>query len=132
MGLALRMTLLGGATGLLLALGIHAPLGAGTAGFAVALGAIGAVYPGVLLAPAGTAPRAAAQEIVVAAATMACAAAGLLVDPIWLVMGFLGHAAWDWAHHAGLGAPVARWYPPFCAAVDLAAGLVLLAALWTA
>ena len=132
MSASLRMTLVGAATGLLLALGIHAPLGAGTAGFAAALAAIGAVYPGALLAPPGAAPGAATQEVAVAALTMACAAAGLLLDPLWLVAGFLGHAAWDWAHHAGLGAPVARWYPPFCAAVDLVAGAVLLAALWAA
>ena len=121
-----------GGDGILLALGFHAPPGAGTAGLAVALGAIGAVYPGVLLAPAGTSPGAAAQEIAVAAATMACAAAGLLADPVRLVIGFLGHAAWDWARHGGLGAPVVRRCPPFCAAVDLAAGTVLPAALWTA
>ena len=132
MSVALRAASVGAAAGLLLALGIHAPLGAGTAGFAVALGAIGAVYPGALLAPSGAAPWPAAQEVAVAGATMACAAAGLLLDPLWLVVGFLGHAAWDWAHHAGLGAPVARWYPPFCAAVDLVAAAVLLAALWTA
>ena len=63
---------------------------------------------------------------------MAFAALGLLAHPAWLVAGHLGHAAGDWAHHAGLGQSVAGWHPPFCAGVDIAAGLVPMGALWTA
>jgi hypothetical protein len=129
--LTVRMTPIGVAAGLALVFGVHGPLGAGTAGFAVVLAAVGAVYLGTLIAPGGPRLAPASQEVAVAGATFACAGLGLLVDPAWLVVGLAGHAVWDWAHHAGLGQPVAAWYPPFCAEVDLSAALFLAVLLWT-
>lgn len=117
---------IGAAAGPALVLAVHAPLGA--PGHAAALTGIAAVYLGTLIGPRPV-PSGAAAEIVAACATIACAALALLVHPIWLVAGLVGHAGWDWAHHAGWGAPVARWYPPFCAAMDLSAAAVLLALL---
>ena len=129
MSLGARMTLIGVATGLALALGVHAPFG--SVGFAVVLAAIGAIYLGTLIAPGGRRLAPAMQEMAAAGATFACAGLGLLVHPGWLVAGLAGHAAWDWAYHVGLGQPVAAWYPPFCAATDLTAALVLAGLLWT-
>lgn len=132
MSLAPRMALVGVSSGLALALGVHAPLGAGTAGFAVVLGAVGAVHLGTLIGPRGRRVAPALQEAAAAGATFACAGLGLLVDPARIVAGLVGHADWDRAHHAGLGQPVAAWHPPFCAAFDLSAALVLAVILWTA
>lgn len=118
-----RASLVGAALGPALVLAIHAPLG--VAGHAAALVGIAAVYLGTLIGPPPR-PVAAAQEAAAAAATIACAALGLIIHPLWLVAGLVAHAAWDWAHHVGWGAPVVRWYPPLCAAVDLSAAAVLL------
>jgi hypothetical protein len=69
-----------------------------------------------------------ATEWAFGAALVIVAALSLWWAPIWLAAGFGAHAAWDVVHHTrrpGLG--IRRWFPPFCAAFDIAVvALVLL------
>lgn len=125
--LVLRATGAGLGVGIALVLGVHTVLGAGAAGFAVALGVIGAVYLGTLIATPQP-RRVWWQEGAAAILTVGLAVAGLLASPLWLVPGYVFHGLWDWAHHGGRwGAAVTDWYPPFCAAVDLFTALAILA-----
>lgn len=52
--------------------------------------------------------------------------------PLVLAAAYLAHALWDWLHHTrALGTHVERWYPPFCARVDvLIAGYLLARVAW--
>lgn len=120
-----RAALIGLGCGLALAFGVHSLIASGVWGFALALAAIGAVYPGTLLA--GQSSRAViAQEMVISAVTIGLAISGALFAPALLVLGYVLHGIWDWAHHGGhLGAQVVPWYPPFCAVVDLVCAAVL-------
>ena len=60
----------------------------------------------------------------------AVALAALLLDPAVgqyvLAAGWIGHAAWDWAHRDGSVAP--RWYVDFCLPLDLLVAASLVAA----
>lgn len=125
-----KFALAGFVAGLLVLFGIHKPLDAGAAGFAVALGIIGAVYIGTLIGPAQ--PRSVIiQETAAATLTILFAVMGLLIHPFWLVPGYIWHGIWDWAHHKGrFGAKVAHWYPPFCAVVDIVIGAGILIIFW--
>jgi len=53
---------------------------------------------------------------------------GIWVHWIFLPLGLALHAGWDILHHRpGFGAPVPKWYIPFCVIFDLmAAGFLLL------
>ena len=53
---------------------------------------------------------------------------GLLWTPLALPLGLAAHAVWDLLHHNGaFGAPVPKWYVPFCVVFDLlAAGFFLI------
>ncbi len=45
-----------------------------------------------------------------------------------LGLGYAGHAGWDTLHHEGRGfTEVRRWYPPWCAVIDLTVAVPLLA-----
>jgi high-affinity Fe2+/Pb2+ permease len=104
------------------------------AGFAISLGIIGAIYLGALIVrPVGN--RAAVHEILAATLTFVFVAAGSYVNVLWLVPGYLWHGIWDWLHHERqfgnrFGASVVQWYPPFCAAVDITMGLIILFWWW--
>ena len=59
---------------------------------------------------------------------------GMLLWPIALPLAYLGHAAWDFAHHnrsrlALVAIP--QWYVPWCVMIDVIVGFGLIA-LWTA
>lgn len=53
---------------------------------------------------------------------------GLLWSPLALPLGLAAHAAWDLLHRIGaFGAPVPKWYIPYCVVFDLlAAGFLLI------
>jgi hypothetical protein len=93
---------------------------------ALAITLIAAVYVGFAVADGR--PRVLVVEVVVAAAFILLAAASI-TGPAWLlVVGYAGHGLkdlWQERHQYVAGT---RWWPPFCAAVDLvvAALLVLL------
>ena len=55
------------------------------------------------------------------------ALAGLLWSPLALPLGLAAHAVWDLLHHNGaFGAPVPKWYIPFCVVFDLLAAAFCL------
>ena len=55
------------------------------------------------------------------------ALAGLVWSPLVLPFGLAVHAIWDVLHHNGaFGAPVPKWYIPFCVVFDLLAAVFLL------
>lgn len=58
------------------------------------------------------------------------ALATLLLEPaigqFVLAAGWIGHAAWDWAHRDGSVVP--RWYVDFCLPLDLLVAAALIAA----
>lgn len=121
-----RFAAIGLGTGLALAFGVHRMIDAGIAGFALALGVIGAIYLGALISAPQT-KGVALVELAASGATIALALAGLLLAPAWLVVGYVFHGIWDWLHHEGrFGAKIASWYPPFCAVTDFVIGAVVL------
>ena len=93
---------------------------------ALTLALIGGAYIGF-----GASARSAGMfwmELGVAAFYALVALAGLLWTPLALPLGLAAHAAWDLLHHNGaFGAPVPKWYIPFCVVFDLlAAGFLLI------
>ncbi|MDH5409299.1 MAG: hypothetical protein OEZ33_05395 [Gammaproteobacteria bacterium] len=80
-------------------------------GFAIADGRKGVIY----------------IECVVAAVFIALALFGMWGKPVWLVIGFFAHGAWDLLHHpAGIKTKVRKWYPPACVIYDWIIGAYML------
>jgi hypothetical protein len=96
--------------------------------YALSLALIAAVYIGFAVADGR--PRVVAVEVVIAAAFVVVAAAGV-TGPAWLLAaGLAGHGFKDlWQHRYHFVANT-RWWPPFCLVVDwvAAAALVVLLA----
>jgi hypothetical protein len=95
---------------------------------ALAITLIAAVYLGFAVADGR--PRVIVVEVVVAAAFILLAAVSI-TGPVWLlVVGYAGHGLKDLWQERHQYVAATRWWPPFCAAVDLvvAALLVLLLA----
>ena len=66
-------------------------------------------------------------ELLVAILFGMAALAGLLWHWIAIPLGLTFHALWDFLHHRPIiGAPVPRWYVPFCVVYDLLAALFLV------
>ena len=91
--------------------------------YALGLVLIAAVYIGFSVADGRA--RVIAVEIVVAAVFVVVAAVAVTGSAWLVVAGLAGHGLKDlWQQHTGFVAGT-RWWPPFCAAVDVvAAGLV--------
>lgn len=94
--------------------------------YALGLTLIAAVYIGFAVADGRR--HVLAVETVVAAAFVVVAAAAVPGSAWLIVAGLAGHGVKDmWQHRTGFVAGT-RWWPPFCAAVDVvAAGLVAVA-----
>jgi hypothetical protein len=92
--------------------------------YALSLTLIAAVYIGFAVADGR--PRVIAVEVVVAAAFVVVAAAGV-TGPAWLlVLGFVGHGFKDlWQHRRQFVANT-RWWPPFCLVIDFVAAAILV------
>ncbi|HEY0036882.1 MAG TPA: DUF6010 family protein [Longimicrobium sp.] len=93
---------------------------------ALILAFTGGVYTGSALR-AEVATRKLAIEWAFGAVLVILAALSFWWSPTWLAAGFGAHAVWDVAHHArppGLG--IRRWFPPFCAAFDVAVAALVL------
>ena len=92
--------------------------------YALSIALIAAIYIG--LAVADGRPRVIAVEVVVAAAFVVVAAAGV-TGPAWLlVLGFVGHGFKDlWQHRRQFVANT-RWWPPFCLVIDFVAAAILV------
>jgi hypothetical protein len=92
--------------------------------YALSIVLIAAVYIGFAVADGR--PRVIAVEVVVAAAFVVVAAAGV-TGPAWLlVLGFVGHGFKDlWQHRRQFVANT-RWWPPFCLVIDFVAAAILV------
>jgi len=97
--------------------------------YAVGLAFIAAVYVGFSVADGR--PRVIVVECIVAGVFAVVAAAGV-TGPAWtLVVGFAGHAAKDFWQHRTRYVNNTRWWPPFCAVVDVVVAASIAAALLT-
>jgi hypothetical protein len=91
--------------------------------YALGLTLIAPVYIGLAVADGRT--RVVAVETVVAAAFILVAAVGVTGSGWLLVAGLAGHGCKDlWQHRTGFVANT-RWWPPFCAAVDVVAAALI-------
>lgn len=106
---------------------------AASLGFAaVLIGLIAGVYFG--FAVVNGSPREQFIEFNVAGGFVIAGLLGMLLWPIALPLAYLGHAAWDFAHHnrARLAlVAIPQWYVPWCVVIDVIVGFGLIA-LWTA
>ena len=95
--------------------------------YALGLALIATVYVGFAVADGR--PRVVAVEIVVAAAFVVVAAVGVTGSGWLLVAGLAGHGVKDmWQHRTGFVANT-RWWPPFCAVVDVVAAAFIAIAI---
>ncbi len=85
--------------------------------YALELSLIAAVYIGFAVADGR--PRVIAVESVVAAAFVVFAATAVTATPWILVAGYAGHGLKDYWQQRRQYVVNTRWWPPFCAAVDL-------------
>ncbi|MGY1738148.1 hypothetical protein [Geodermatophilus sp. SYSU D00684] len=93
--------------------------------YALGLVLIAAVYIGFAVADGRA--RVIAVETVVAAVFVVAAAAGVTGSAWLLVAGLAGHGLKDlWQHRTRFVANT-RWWPPFCAAVDVVAAALIAA-----
>ncbi|SOD97549.1 hypothetical protein SAMN06272739_1537 [Blastococcus haudaquaticus] len=91
--------------------------------YALGLVLIAAVYLGFGVADGRT--KVIAVETCVASAFVVVAAAGVTGSGWLLVAGLAGHGLKDlWQHRTGFVANT-RWWPPFCATVDVVAAALL-------
>jgi hypothetical protein len=91
--------------------------------YALGLSLIAAVYIGFAVADGR--PKVIVVETTVAAAFVIVAAAGVTVSAWLLVAGLAGHGLKDlWQHRTRFVANT-RWWPPFCAAVDFVAAVLI-------
>lgn len=92
---------------------------------AITLALIGGAYIG--FGATASSSRVFFMEMMVAGLFGTAALAGLLWHWSAIPVGLALHALWDLAHHNGLfGAPVPKWYIPFCVVIDLAAAVFLV------
>ena len=95
--------------------------------YALGLALIAAVYIGFGVADGR--PRVVAVETVVASVFVVVAAAAVTGSAWLIVVGLAGHALKDfWQHRTGFVANT-RWWPPFCAAVDVVAAALIAVAI---
>ena len=97
--------------------------------YAVGLAFIAAVYVGFSVADGR--PRVIVVECLVAGVFAVVAAAGVTGSAWILVVGFAGHAAKDFWQHRTRYVDNTRWWPPFCAVVDVVVAASIAAALLT-
>ncbi|MDH5445208.1 MAG: hypothetical protein OEY52_06585 [Gammaproteobacteria bacterium] len=89
------------------------------------LGVIAAIYIGFAISDGRK--HVLLLECAVAAVFILLALLGMWGKPVWLVIGYFAHGAWDLIHHPGkLGTKVRKWYPPACVVYDWVVGLYLL------
>ena len=94
---------------------------------AIAIALIAAVYIGFAVADGR--PRVIAVECSVAASFVVLAAVAVTVSPWLLVVGYLGHGGKDLWQHRTQFVTGTRWWPPFCAAVDVTVAAIIAIAI---
>ena len=97
--------------------------------YAVGLAFIAAVYVGFSVADGR--PRVIVVECIVAGAFAVVAGVGVTSSAWLLVAGFAGHAAKDFWQHRTRYVDHTRWWPPFCAVVDVVVAAWIAAAILT-
>ena len=91
--------------------------------YALGLALIASIYIGFAVADGRG--RVIAVETVVASAFVVVAAVGVTGSAWFLVAGLAGHGLKDlWQHRTGFVANT-RWWPPFCATVDVVAAAII-------
>ena len=91
--------------------------------YALSLVAIAFVYIGFAVADGRW--RVIALETSVAAVFVVIAAAAITGSPWLLVVGLAGHGLKDWWQHRSHYVANTRWWPPFCAAVDVVVAAII-------
>jgi hypothetical protein len=94
---------------------------------AMAIALIAAVYIGFAVADGR--PRVIAVECSVAASFVVLATVAVAVSPWLLVVGYLGHGGKDLWQHRTQFVTGTRWWPPFCAAVDVTVAAIIAIAI---
>ena len=97
--------------------------------YAIELAVIAAIYIGFAVADGR--PRVLAVETTVTAVFVVVAAVAIAVSPWLIVAGLAGHGVKDAVQHRTGFVNGTRWWPPFCAAVDVVAAGLLAGALLT-
>jgi hypothetical protein len=91
--------------------------------YALSLVAIAFVYIGFAVADGRW--KVIALETSVAALFVVIAAAAITGSPWLLVIGLAGHGLKDWWQHRSHFVAGTRWWPPFCAAVDVVVAAII-------
>jgi hypothetical protein len=91
------------------------------------LAVIAAIYIGFSVADGR--PKVIAVETAVATGFLVVVAAGITATAWLLVAGLAGHGAKDYWQHRTQFVANTRWWPPFCAAVDVVVAAILAVAL---
>ena len=91
--------------------------------YALSLVAIAFVYIGFAVADGRW--KVIALETSVAAVFVVIAAAAITGSPWLLVVGLAGHGLKDWWQHRSHYVANTRWWPPFCAAVDVVVAAII-------
>jgi hypothetical protein len=91
--------------------------------YALGLAVIAAVYVGFAVADGR--PEVLAVEVAVTCAFVAVAAAAVPALPWLVVAGLVGHGLKDLWQHRTHFVRNTRWWPPFCAAVDVVAAALI-------
>jgi hypothetical protein len=92
---------------------------------ALSLAFIAAIYIGFAVADGR--PRVIATEAAVAGAFVVIASVAVGSTPWLLVLGYGGHGLKDYVQHRRQYVAHTRWWPPFCATVDVLVAIVLIA-----
>jgi ABC-type transporter Mla maintaining outer membrane lipid asymmetry permease subunit MlaE len=93
--------------------------------YAFGLAVIAAIYVGFSVADER--PRVIAVETAVATLFLVVAAAGITGTAWLLVAGLAGHGVEDFWQHRTRFVANTRWWPPFCAVVDVAVAILAIA-----
>lgn len=95
--------------------------------YGMGLAVIAAIYIGFSVADGR--PRVLAVETAVTTGFLVVAAAGITATAWLLVAGLAGHGLKDYWQHRTQFVANTRWWPPFCAVVDVVVAAILAAAL---
>jgi hypothetical protein len=95
--------------------------------YAMSLAVIAAIYIGFSVADGR--PKVIAVETTVATVFLGVAAAGVTGTAWLLVAGLLGHGLKDYWQHRTQFVANTRWWPPFCAVVDVVVAAILAIAI---
>ena len=96
--------------------------------YAMGVAVIAAIYIGFCVADGR--PRVIAVETVVATTFLLVAATGITGTTWLLVAGLAGHAVKDYWQHRTQFVSNTRWWPPFCAVVDVVVATIVAIAIF--